>query len=223
MIGTARTVLTVVRGGLVLARRWLVAALALAAVTSAGCASAADVASTNRSDRVAEQGSSPDTSGATKEAQSPGPSPTTSTPTPTTPTKTSSSTSPSGPPRRAPRQLQNVVGAIPNFLTPSRNIGCAISGGGVRCDINQHVYRQPRKPADCSGAYGQSIGVATTGVASFLCVTDTVINRRAPILGYGSSSVVGDFGCTSRQTGIRCYYLPSKHGFWLSQERPVLF
>ncbi len=56
-----------------------------------------------------------------------------------------------------------------------------------------------------------------------MCVTDTVIAPRAPVLAYGTSTVVGDFGCTSRQNGIRCYYLPSKHGFWLSQERPVLF
>ena len=38
-----------------------------------------------------------------------------------------------------------------------------------------------------------------------------------------TSTVVGDFGCTSRQAGIRCYYLPSPHGFWLSRDQPALF
>jgi hypothetical protein len=115
------------------------------------------------------------------------------------------------------------VGALPRFLTPSRNIGCAIGDDQVRCDIVEHVYRAPRKPSDCHGDYGQSIAVTTTGIAAFICVTDTVIDRRSPVLAYGSSTAVGDFGCTSRQSGIRCYYLRSKHGFWLSQEQPVLF
>ncbi len=116
-----------------------------------------------------------------------------------------------------------MVGAIPAFLTPSRNIGCAIAASQVRCDIGQHVYREPKKPSDCQGDYGQSIAITTTGIAAFICVTDTVIAPRAPVLSYGSSTVVGDFGCTSRQSGIRCYYLKSKHGFWLSQEQPALF
>jgi hypothetical protein len=201
------------------ARRWIAAALA--AVTLTGCGSAADVASSDPTE-APTSGQDRAGSGPTKDAKSP--EPTTSS-APATPTESSPSSSPSsGPgPRREPRQLPNVVGAVPRFLTPSRNIGCAISNGGARCDIRQHVYREPKKPAGCQGAYGQSIAVATTSVAAFVCVTDTVIAPRAPVLAYGTSTVVGDFGCTSRQNGIRCFYLPSKHGFWLSQERPVLF
>lgn len=116
-----------------------------------------------------------------------------------------------------------MVGAVPVFLTPSRNIGCMVTDAGARCDIREHVYKTPPKPAGCQGDYGQSIEVTTSGIASFVCVTDTVMNEGAPVLEYSTSTVVGDFGCTSLMSGIRCYYLKSKHGFWLSQEHPALF
>lgn len=198
-------------------RRGLVAAVAV--VTLAGCASAADVASSDRAEQAKQQGQHQTQPTPAKQAKSPAPT----TSPPTTSESPSASPSSSAGPRREPRHLPNVAGAFPTFLTPSRNIGCAISRGSVRCDIGQHVYREPKKPAGCHGDYGQSIAVARTGIASFVCVTDTVISRRAPILAYSTSTVVGDFGCTSRQSGIQCYYLPSKHGFWMSQERPVLF
>ena len=134
------------------ARRWIAAALA--AVTLTGCGSAADVASSDPNEAPAS-GQDQTSSGPTKDAKSP--EPTTSS-APATPTESSPSSPSSGPgPRREPRQLPNVVGALPTFLTPSRNIGCAISSGGARCDIRQHVYREPKRPAGCQGAYGQSL------------------------------------------------------------------
>jgi hypothetical protein len=116
-----------------------------------------------------------------------------------------------------------VVGAVSSFLTPSRNIGCLITDDQARCDIRQHTYRTPDKPDDCQGDYGLSIVVPDKDVALFVCVTDTVIDPRAPVLAYGTSTVVGHFGCTSRTTAIRCYDLKSGHGFWLSRETPSLF
>jgi hypothetical protein len=198
------------------------AALAIAsAVVLSGCASAEDVASetSNVSRPDKEPAKAPPHS---DETSPPSASPSTL-PEPSTSTKTSSSPTNSPQPPRRERTLPNVVGAIPTFLTPSHNIGCAIGNGQVRCDIIDHVYKPPKKPADCRGDYGQSVAVTETGIAAFICITDSVIDRQAPVLSYGSSSVVGDFGCTSRQSGIRCYYLTSKHGFWLSQDQPVLF
>ncbi len=197
----------------------------LAVGVLSGCGSAADVASTDRAQQATPRSdgttqTSPGPTSGPKTATTPAPptkSSTSSPPTTSTPTKT---TPPA--PRRT-RQLPNVVGAIPRFLTPSRNIGCAISRGQVRCDIGEHVYRTPRKPSGCQGDYGQSIAVTKQGIAAFICVTDSAIRRRAPVLAYGSSTVVGDFGCTSRTSGIRCFDLKSRHGFWLSQQQPVLF
>ena len=197
-------------------------AVLLGTVVLAGCASAADVAASQRADKVEAKPTpthqAPDPTTSTTRTPPP-------TPTPSEPTKTAKPAPPSTPPPSTPRTrtLPNVVGAIPTFLTPSHNIGCAISGNQVRCDIAEHSYRNPPRPADCQGAYGQSIAVTRNGIAAFACVTDTVISPRAPVLAYTTSTVVGDFGCTSRQAGIRCYYLPSPHGFWLSRDQPALF
>jgi hypothetical protein len=120
-------------------------------------------------------------------------------------------------------RLPNVVGARPVFLTPSRNIGCAISADSVRCDILERSYLLPPKPADCQGSFGRSISVGRDGIAGFVCVTDTVIDPAAPVLAYGTSTEVGDFGCTSSEQHIACYHLESDHGFELSRESPALF
>lgn len=196
------------------ARRLL--AVVLAAATLAGCASAADVA---MSERPVKQGDGSKQHGPAKSSPS-----TTETPS-TSPVETTVPAPPSTPTAQTPgaRKLPNVVGALPTFLTPSHNIGCAITDSQVRCDIREHRYRDPQPPPDCQGDYGQSIAVTSTGIAAFVCVSDTVVDPRAPVLSYASSTVIGNFGCTSRQTGIRCYYLESKHGFWLSQEQPALF
>ncbi len=120
-------------------------------------------------------------------------------------------------------RLPNDVGPRPVFLTPSRNIGCAISSDQVRCDIVERSYDLPPKPASCHGGFGRSIAVGRAGIAAFVCVRDTVIDPGAPILGYGSSTQVGDFGCTSSTESISCYHLESDHGFELSRDSPALF
>lgn len=120
-------------------------------------------------------------------------------------------------------RLPNLVSPKPVFLTPSRNIGCAISTASVRCDIIEQSYDLPEKPDDCDGDYGKSVSVGLEGIASFVCVTDTVVDPGAPVLQYGTSTEVGDFGCTSTEEHIACYHLGSEHGFELSRESPALF
>ncbi len=183
----------------------------LAALIVASCASAADVKST---------GAPVQSPAATSPTTSPHDSETPTEPAATSEPPTTPPTSQETPERLV---LPNTVGEISVFLTPSRNIGCQISAGLVRCDILEHTYGDPRKPADCTGDYGQSLAVDTKGIGQFVCVSDTVIMRTAPVLQYGSSTSVGDFGCTSRQTGITCYNLLTEHGFELSQASPALF
>ncbi|MEP6664872.1 MAG: DUF6636 domain-containing protein [Nocardioidaceae bacterium] len=188
--------------------RHLVALLCVTALCVSACASAGDIATTSPSRPGATTPASA-SKGPTK-SQSPSP-----TPSPTKPTKT--------PGQRL--VLPHTVGAISSFLTPSHNIGCLITNDAVRCDIRKHAYRSPPKPENCNGDYGQSIEVTRSGIGSFICVTDTVIDVRAPVLRYGTSTVVGDFGCTSTEAGIHCYYLKSDvaHGFDLSRENPALY
>jgi len=120
-------------------------------------------------------------------------------------------------------RLPNGVGDVSSFVTPSRNIGCLIVPQSVRCDILEHTYGDPRKPADCQGDYGQSIAVGRRGIGQFVCVTDTVVALDTPVLRYGTSTTVGDFGCTSAPTGVTCYNLLTEHGFALSRAAPLLF
>lgn len=179
----------------------------LTLVALGGCGSAADVAAGDQQSRQ-----SPRSGGKETRPTTPGkPSP--------TPTKSPTKAPPS--PRRG--QLPNVVGAVRVFLTPSRNIGCRITSDGARCDIRRHVYREPSKPPGCRGDYGQSLAVSGADVAAFVCVTDSAFAPGARVLNYGTSTVVGDFGCTSRTTGIRCLSLLSRHGFRLSQSSPAVF
>ncbi len=179
-------------------------AVSVTALCLSACASAGDIATTGSS-----------RAGGNDKPAAKGPDPTDETPA-------------AQPPTRAPGErlvLPHTVGAVPSFLTPSHNIGCLVTSDAARCDIRQHSYKSPPKPDTCNGDYGQSIEVTREGVAGFICVTDTVVNPKAPILKYGTSTVVGDFGCTSTEAGIHCYYLKSDpaHGFDLSREQPALF
>ncbi len=189
-------------------RAWLVALTVLVLLGVGGCGSAADIASSDRPGKQSPRPGGKQSSPTTPRSSSP------------TPTKKSTSAPPRSPNRQ---RLPNVVGAVRVFLTPSRNIGCRVSADGARCDIRQHVYREPTRPGSCHGDYGQSLAVSGSDVAAFVCVTDTVIAPGARVLRYGTSTIVGDFGCTSRITGIRCLSLTSRHGFHLSQASPTLF
>lgn len=189
---------------------------ALVALVAASCASAADVDSSGSPDQ-----SRPRVSAAKSSHAPTSETPARSTSAPTTPSTT---TPPSSLPSPAKRMvLRNSVGGLPSFLTPSRNIGCLIAAGAVRCDILERTYGDPPAPVDCQGDYGQSIAVDRKGIGRLVCATDTVIDMDAPVLQYGTATTVDDFGCVSAQSGVTCYNLVTKHGFALSQAAPSLF
>ena len=182
-------------------RSWPAVAAAVALL--AGCGVAADVADSAGSAQPADPTAAPPADSA------PGPDE------PTTGEETGSGSS--------RLRLPNDVGPVPVFLTPSRNIGCAITEDSVRCDILQRSYDLPPRPPDCDGRWGRSIAVGRSGIAEFLCVQDTVVDPDAPVLEYGTSTEVGDFGCASSEQNISCYYLEDQHGFELSREAPAVF
>jgi hypothetical protein len=100
------------------------------------------------------------------------------------------------------------------FRTPSGNIPCLYSSSGgpgpfLRCDVlslNDVGFRVDR-----------------TRRARRIRVTDSVFDRRAPVLRYGRSLVLGPFRCTSRRTGLTCNSTVSGHGFRLSRERQRVY
>ena len=109
------------------------------------------------------------------------------------------------------------------FKTPSGNIGCAMGGGAVRCDIKQKSWEAPPKPASCDVDWGFGVAVGRKHKANYVCAGDTVFDPGEPTLGYGERQVKNRFRCTSKQKGIRCVNTKNKHGFFMSREQVRLF
>ena len=116
------------------------------------------------------------------------------------------------------------------FQTPSRNIGCAylpvISKGDVptlRCEIRSGLRPLPPRPRGCGDAvWGQAVAMSRTGRPRGICISDTIREPSAPVLGYGRTWRVGGFTCVSRPSGLRCANRAG-HGWRLSRERSSFF
>lgn len=109
------------------------------------------------------------------------------------------------------------------FQTPSGNIACAMGGGGVRCDIQEHSWNPPPKPSSCDVDWGNGVQVGRKDKASFVCAGDTVFSPNNPVLGYGERQIKNRVRCTSKQKGVRCVNTKSQHGFFLSRDDVRLF
>ena len=107
------------------------------------------------------------------------------------------------------------------FRMPSGNIACALSppaSGPVtlRCDILSGL--SPSRDDRCELDWtGLSMG---RGTATPTCAGDTVYDRKAPVLTYGSVWKRGPFTCVSLLIGLSCANRTG-HGFFLSKERWV--
>jgi hypothetical protein len=106
------------------------------------------------------------------------------------------------------------------FRMPSGNIACAyITGFGpvtLRCDILSGLRPRPRARCEVDWT-GLSMGL---GSARPTCAGDTVFDRRAPVLKYGTVWRRGPFTCISLLIGLSCTNRTG-HGFFLSKERWV--
>ena len=108
------------------------------------------------------------------------------------------------------------------FHTPDGNIGCALSagkgsfGGSARCDIAEHDWKSPKKPASCDVDYGGGLAVDSDGRAGFVCAGDTTLHqgRKLPV---GGSVSVGAYRCVNLGTAVRCVNRDTGHGFKLSR------
>src|SRR4051794_2484923 len=79
------------------------------------------------------------------------------------------------------------------FHLPSRNIGCVLDGASLRCDVNRTSTPAPPRPAGCDLDYGNAFGLRRFGRAHRLCVGDTVVDPRSPVLRYGRTFSRGGF------------------------------
>jgi hypothetical protein len=109
------------------------------------------------------------------------------------------------------------------FHTPDGNIGCALSagpgsyGGSARCDIAEHDWKTPKKPASCDVDYGGGLAVDSHGRAGFICAGDTTLHQGRK-LAAGGSVAVGPFRCVNLGAAVRCVNHNTGHGFKLSRK-----
>jgi hypothetical protein len=108
------------------------------------------------------------------------------------------------------------------FQSPSGNIHCAIYDGELRCDILNHTYKPPAKPASCLFDWGGTVVMKSKGPAQLACVSDTVADPKLPLLGYGRTWRGAGFVCVSGQGGIKCTNRDG-NGWELSRTKLKLF
>src|SRR5687768_11828968 len=101
--------------------------------------------------------------------------------------------------------------ALEHFASPSGNIGCIMTRAGARCDIRDHDWVAPPKPASCELDWGSGVFVGRHGRASIVCAGDTTLGATRH-LGYGDAERVGRFRCVSKRAGMRCVNRRNDHG-----------
>jgi hypothetical protein len=105
---------------------------------------------------------------------------------------------------------------LTTFRSPSGNIGCALFEGSARCDIMHRDWSPPPKPATCQFDFGQGLDVYGGSRGQLVCAGDTALDPSAPVLHYGTASVVGPDECVSAATGMTCTDTRTGHGFWIA-------
>ena len=109
------------------------------------------------------------------------------------------------------------------FRSPTNNIGCGVDAATTRCDIREHSWTPPPKPASCDLDWGNGAEVSGNGAGTFACAGDTVFDPAAPVLAYGQRTRQGSTVCESAEAGVTCTNEASGHGFFLSRDRYRLF
>jgi hypothetical protein len=135
-------------------------------------------------------------------------------------TRTSSATQEDEPVGPAPADRE--VNELTGFVAPSGNVACMIDADWARCDIIDHDWTSPPRPADCEFDYGAGISVAPGQQAQFVCAGDTVFGPD-DVLPYRESITAGVLRCESAESGITCRDSRSRHGFSISQQAYQLF
>ncbi len=104
---------------------------------------------------------------------------------------------------------------------PSRNIACAyvadreFGGPFLRCDLLSGL--RPKPSGRCREGDWAAISLAPRSKARPICISDTVYDKRAPILAYGRKWIRGGFTCYSKRIGLSCSN-HNGHGFFLSRQ-----
>jgi len=112
---------------------------------------------------------------------------------------------------------------LTSFKSPSSNIGCEVVPDVARCDIREHTWAVPPKPASCDLDWGQGIQMSGSTLAQFVCAGDTALDPASTVLAYGQRARQGSFVCESAAAGVTCTNEATAHGFFLSRDSYRIF
>ncbi|GAB2529678.1 DUF6636 domain-containing protein [Nocardia heshunensis] len=119
---------------------------------------------------------------------------------------------------------QAAPGQLLQFRSPSGNITCqfttAIGGGDtVVCDIADHSFTSPQRPAWCDkGRWGDTIALTEGGTPAFSCAGPALAADGLPTLYFDHSTTVGTLTCLSMPNGITCTDKGAGHTFHIARE-----
>lgn len=102
-----------------------------------------------------------------------------------------------------------------HFRSPTGNIGCMFHEATVRCDIQEHDWKPPPRPASCDHDWGSAFFVDSRG-ARHICYGDTVLGADE-VLEYGTTAVHDGLQCTSERSGMTCRHLRTGRGFTVAR------
>lgn len=137
-------------------------------------------------------------------------------------TQTKASATRSPPPTSEPQPADREVFAFTGFISPTGNVACMIDVDLARCDIIDHDWSPPRRPADCEFDYGQGIEIVAGQAAEFVCAGDTAFGPDE-VLPYGDAITAGPLRCESADEGITCRDAGTGHGFTIALKAYRLF
>ena len=142
-------------------------------------------------------------------------------PTSTEPTVTSDKLIPGAPKISVTHEAIPDGGGFVDISSPTRNIACWMTVGGVRCDVSSHTWTVPPKLDGCQHDYG-AMEIGETGPGYLGCTSDA-IGGSENIIPYGEGIAYKGFECRSSQQGMYCRNLRTGHGFLAAAERYILF
>ncbi|MGP7961489.1 hypothetical protein ACTVCO_11875 [Sanguibacter sp. A247] len=111
--------------------------------------------------------------------------------------------------------------SVSEFMLPSGNIACRLSGNEVRCEIANSSFGDD--PAgQCVGRWGGALVVAG-GVGEPTCLESWSGLGRGTVLRYGESTRTSGYSCAATTEGVACRHDASGHGFWLRSSGYLVF
>lgn len=114
---------------------------------------------------------------------------------------------------------EDLAGITFDFVSPSGNIGCAVSVDRALCGIATYDYADAIPAAEvkaCDGTVGQFLQVTAKG-AGLVCDTSgqklTIATDGVDVLEYGSEVTIDGFTCRSETDGMSCRHDESGYSF----------